>query len=420
MRMIDSAWLIALLLLAVDLLLAATRSGLVNARVPQLLSLREQSPAAVDRVLGLLEKPRLRATLRLMVVLSHAFVVLFVWWAAVRQWSLPSQLGWLALIGFLTVSVLLIFEFGIERLLLRQPEAAALALTPVAVAMDFLLRPLAAGLLAVQGMPAVLERQPGAMTEDELKTWVEVGEPQGGLEKDERRMIYSIFQFGDTLCREIMIPRVDVLALDVDTALDQAIQALVESGHSRVPVYQNTIDNVVGVLYAKDLLRIRPETGQDGSIRDLLRTAYFVPESKKVDDLLAEMQARGVHVVIVVDEYGGMAGLVTLEDIVEQIVGEIRDEYDQGEELPYQEINPEEFLVSGRLDVEDLNEILGTHLNREQADTLGGYIYGAIGRMPAGGEQVQLEDWLLTVEQVRGRQIRQVRVRKNHRSEELE
>lgn len=418
--MIDFAWFIALLPLALDGLFAATRSSLANARVPQLLSLREKSPSAVDRVLGLLEKPRLRATLRAMMVFSHASVVLFIWWAAARQWSLTVQLAWMTLAAVSAVCLLLLFEFGLERLVLRQPENSALSLSLVAVGIDFLLRPLTALLQAAQGAQAAVERQPGVVTEDELKSWVEVGEPEGGLEKDERRMIYSIFQFGDTLCREIMVPRVDVLALDVETPLDQAIQALVESGHSRVPVYQNTIDNVVGVLYAKDLLRIHPEGVQTGSLHHLLRTAYFVPESKKVDDLLAEMQARGVHMVIVVDEYGGMAGLVTLEDIVEQIVGEIRDEYDQGEELPYQEITPEEFLVSGRLDIEDLNEILNTHVTREQADTLGGYIYGAIGRVPAGGEQVQLEDWLLTVEQVRGRQIRMVRARKNHKSEELE
>ena len=180
-----------------------------------------------------------------------------------------------------------------------------------------------------------------------MKTWVEVGQPEGGLEADERRMIYSIFQFGDTLCREIMVPRIDVLALEVKTPLSQAINTLMESGHSRVPVYDDMIDNVIGVLYAKDLLRLQNSTGEKPALSKFLRPAYFVPETKKVDDLLAEMQAKGVHIAIVVDEYGGMAGLVTLEDIVEEIVGEIRDEYDQKEELLVQKINDDEYLFQG-------------------------------------------------------------------------
>ena len=153
------------------------------------------------------------------------------------------------------------------------------------------------------------------------------------MEPDERKMIYSIFQFGDTLCREIMVPRIEVLALDVNTPLNTAINQLVESGHSRAPVYEDVIDNVVGLLYAKDLLKMHTGPTDKQTIRKFLRPAYFVPESKKVDELLAEMQAKGIHLAVVVDEYGGMAGLVTLEDIVEEIVGEIRDEYDQSEEL---------------------------------------------------------------------------------------
>jgi len=238
---------------------------------------------------------------------------------------------------------------------------------------------------------------------------VEVGESAGGLEKGERQMIYSIFHFGDTLCREIMVPRIDILALEADSGVTESIQALTLSGHSRVPVYDDTIDNVVGLLYAKDLLRTQLDETPPESIRPFLRPAYFVPESKKVDELLREMQARSIHMAIVVDEYGGMAGLVTMEDIVEEIVGEIRDEYDQGEEYLYQRVSDDEFLLNGRIGLDDFNEILGTDLVTELADTLGGYIYGTIGRVPTGGEHMRVEDWDLMVEQVSGRRIRKVR-----------
>jgi len=166
-------------------------------------------------------------------------------------------------------------------------------------------------------------------------------------------------------------------------------------------------------LYAKDLLRAQLDETHPESIRPFLRPAYFVPESKKVDELLREMQTRSVHMAIVVDEYGGMAGLVTLEDIVEEIVGEIRDEYDQGEELLFQRISDDEYLLNGRIGMDDFNDLLGTNLVTELADTLGGYIYGTIGRVPTGGESMKVEDWDLTVEQVSGRRIIKVRAHRH-------
>ena len=192
---------------------------------------------------------------------------------------------------------------------------------------------------------------------------------------------------------------------------------MVESGHSRVPVYDDVIDNLLGMLYAKDILKVNLQEDST-SIRELLRPAYFVPEAKKVDELLKEMQARGVHIAIVVDEYGGMAGLVTLEDIVEEIVGEIRDEYDQSEEIPYQQINDDEFVLTGRLDLDDVNSLLNISLSNDTADTLGGFIYGSIGKVPAEGEQVTVDGWTLTVEQVNGRRIRKVRATR-HQPEPL-
>jgi CBS domain containing-hemolysin-like protein len=171
------------------------------------------------------------------------------------------------------------------------------------------------------------------------------------------------------------------------------------------------VDNVLGVLYSKDMLRVWREGDTAGSLRALLRPAYFVPEAKKVDELLAEMQSRRVHLALVVDEYGGIAGLVTLEDIVEEIVGEIQDEYDSAEESPYQDLGDGEYIFLGRVDLDDFNEVLDSHLTKDEADTLGGFIYSRLGRVPESGEWVQVDDLLLTVEQVSGRRIRKVRVK---------
>lgn len=414
--------LIFVLLLALDLLFTAIRTAMVNVRLPYLVGLREGREQAVDRTQDLLARTRLRASLRLMVSLGHVLLVAAGWWLAASTMGMSTTLG--SLLGGCALGIVLILlvESLVERAVFDNPELWAVRLTPVASVADALLSPVSALMTALVGAsPALEQRRTGGVTEDELKTWVEVGQPDGALEQDERQMIASIFEFSDTLCREVMVPRIDVLALDRQTSLGDAVQALLGSGHSRVPVYDGTIDNIVGLLYAKDLLRATDQGGSSGMvIADLLRPAYFVPESKKVDELLREMQARGVHMAIVVDEYGGMAGLVTLEDIVEEIVGEIRDEYDQGEDYLYQEITPDEFVFTGRLDMDDLNELLNLHIVQDQADTLGGYIYGQMGRVPLEGDRLKLDGWTLTVEQVSGRRIRKVRARRQQTLTETE
>jgi CBS domain containing-hemolysin-like protein len=391
-----------------DIFFAILRAALVNVRVPQLMDMGSNEPQQVERTIALLEKPRLRATLRVLVGLSHLLVagsVLAILEQSEIALTLAGKLGVFAVV----LLVLLAFEFIFERLPLINPEKYALALTPVARILDWIISPISGSLVGLQGPMANLPRRLGSVSEDELKTWVEVGQIEGGLEKEERRMIYSIFQFGDTLCREIMVPRIDVLALEVKTPLSQAITSLIDSGHSRVPVYDDSIDNVIGLLYAKDLLRLQINPGEKDSMRKFLRPAYFVPESKKVDELLAEMQAKGIHIAVVVDEYGGMAGLVTLEDIVEEIVGEIRDEYDQKEELLVQMVNEDEYLFKARVSLDDFNDALGTSVESDQTDTLGGILYGELGRVPAEGDSMRIEDWELIIEEVRGRRIGKIR-----------
>ena len=404
-----SLWIIFGIVFILDVLLVVIRASLLNASIPQLISIgAERSHKPIEPTLALLERTSLRVGLRFSISLCHLLLA----GAALlllKQYYPDITIGMAILSMFLVGLVMVSIEFTFERAARRAPEQWFVKLTPLAKFFDIILRPFSSLLSALKGNPDAVERQPGSVTEDELKSWVQTAENTGSLEKDEREMIYSIFHFGDTLCREIMIPRIDILALEVNTPVAEAVQALTVSGHSRVPVYEETIDNVVGLLYAKDLLRATLEEARPDNIHPFLRPAYFVPEAKKVDELLREMQAHSIHMAIVVDEYGGMAGLVTLEDIVEEIVGEIRDEYDQSEELLVQEISPEEYTFSGRADLDEINDTLGTHLDTDLADTLGGYLYGVIGRVPVGGEQVRLEHWNLTIEQVSGRRIRKIR-----------
>lgn len=401
-------WVFAgVILLILDLLIVAVKTSFGHAKLPQLLNLRESREKTINQTVRLIEKPRLRISLRLAVVLAHFLLAGYITLMFINYANMTNV--WLILLYLLIVMILLsIIEFGIESLVLREPEENAIRLKFVGVLINILFSPLSALMLTLLG-PNANQVTLASMTEEDLKNWVEVGQPEGSLEKGEREMIYSIFQFGDTLAKEIMVPRIDVLALDINTTLGDARETFVSAGHSRVPVFEDTVDNVVGLLYAKDLLSVQQDDELIANHRDLLRLAYFVPEAKKVDELLAEMQTRSMHMAIIVDEYGGVAGVVTLEDIVEEIIGEIRDEYDESEEMPYIQLNNDEYVFQGRVDLDIFNEIMETNIATDNADTIGGFIYGEIGDVPTGGESLQADGVTLIVDQVVGRRITKVR-----------
>ncbi len=403
-------WILTGIIFLLDLLLVAVKASMTYARLPQLFNLRETREQAVDRTVEVLENPKLKTSLRLSVILVH---FLFVGLVTLLLQPFMAEVGIWLFILFLLVGMMIlsIIEFSVESLILKQPEENAIQMRFYAALVLFLFNPLSSLLMKILG-PNAAQVTLASMTEEELKNWVEVGQPEGSLERGEREMIYSIFQFGDTLAKDIMVPRIDVLALDIKATLGEARATFLSAGHSRVPVYEDTVDNVVGLLYAKDLLSIQEDDALISSHRELLRLAYFVPEAKKVDELLAEMQARSMHMAIIVDEYGGVAGVVTLEDIVEEIIGEIRDEYDESEEMPFSVVNENEIIFLGRVDLDIFNEMMGSSIATENADTIGGYIYGEIGDVPNGGEILREDGVTLIVEEVVGRRITKVRARR--------
>ena len=399
------------LFLLLDLITSATRSAFSNSSLARLLIQRENMVSQVNRTTQLLSNtPRTQASLNLFqsilrFLIAGLSLVLFVPWA-VTQYQLPYSLGVLLLASLVTFFL----EWLIETAVSHHPETWAIRLSSYVRVLSLVMSPLLA--LPFLFISSSETNQEGGVTETELISLVEAGQEEGFLEHEEQKMIVSIFRLGDTLVREIMIPRIDILALDVNTPIDQTMDALQQSGHSRVPIYKDSVDNILGLLYAKDLLGIWREGKREVSLSDHLRPAYYVPEAKKADELLTELQAKRIHMAIVVDEYGGVAGLVTLEDIVEEIVGEILDEYDQAEEMVYQTINDDEYLFQGRIDLDDFNDIMGTQLPNSEADTLSGLIYSRIGRVPAAGDHVQIEGLQLTVEQVSGQRIRKVRAQR--------
>ena len=250
------------------------------------------------------------------------------------------------------------------------------------------------------------------ITEDEIRHLVDVAEEEEEIEEDERELIHSIFEFGDTVVREVMVPRPDMVTIVADASLDQALETIVKAGYSRIPIYEGDIDNVIGILYAKDLLQRLQDDKRNGvTARSFGRAPTFVPEQKKVAELLREMQESKVHIAIVVDEYGGTAGLVTIEDLIEEIVGEIVDEYDVEEPL-FETLDDDSVRVDARLPIDELNELMDVELPDEEWDTVGGLVFGLAGRVPAQGERVKFDSVEFETERVTGRRVQKVLVRK--------
>jgi putative hemolysin len=247
---------------------------------------------------------------------------------------------------------------------------------------------------------------------DDARVLLEAGDNQGLLERDEREMIVNIFELGDTKVREVMVPRIDVVGIPIDATLDDALETILAAGHSRIPIYRESIDDIAGLLYAKDLLKAFRDRDFSPELGPFLREAYFVPESKPVDELLAELKTRKVHMAIVVDEYGGMAGLVTIEDLLEEIVGEIQDEYDV-EESRIELVSESEGLFHAGVDIDDVNRLMAIELPTDDVDTLAGLVFTRLGKVPEPGEWAHFDDADIEVLAVAGRRIHRVRVVKH-------
>jgi putative hemolysin len=249
--------------------------------------------------------------------------------------------------------------------------------------------------------------EPAFLTLEELNRHLQVREEAGALEVEEREMIEEILEFGQTMVREVMVPRIDIKAVPVDEEYGVIRQIVAETGHSRLPVFDGDIDHVIGIMHVKDMLR--QPAGEKTLPRDFARKVLFVPETKMIDDLLREFQQESRHMAIVVDEYGGTAGLVTLEDLIEEIVGEIQDEYDSEAPL-VREAQPEVWIADAVVSIDEFNEFTGITLPEDGWDTLGGFLYSLEGKVPETGQVLEWEDLLFTIEEIEGRRIRMVKI----------
>lgn len=246
------------------------------------------------------------------------------------------------------------------------------------------------------------------ITEEEIKTMLYVGEEEGEIEPEEREMIHKIFEFGETTVKEVLVPRMDMVCIEANRSLEEAVDKALEHGFSRLPVYEGTVDNIVGIVHIKDLFTHIREKRQV-SLKEVMRPTYYVPETKKVSDLLKDLQRSRQHMAICTDEYGGTVGLVTIEDLLEEIVGEITDEHDPRMEL-IKKVNERTYIVNGAVPIDDLNKYLGSNFPEENSETIGGFVFHCLGKLPKPGDSIEYDGYEISVQKIEKRRIVQVKI----------
>ncbi len=324
------------------------------------------------------------------------------------NWGALIAASLVALVGGLAIQI------GPQFIVVQRPGRWAGTFTRMADAVRLTLGPVATFFtlpaLALLRMRGVELRAEDEVSEaEELLRAVGVEKQERTIEAEEADMIRGVISLEALTAREVMVPRIDVVAVEADATMREAVDVVVAEGVSRVPVYRGSIDTIVGLLYAKDLLRALASGGQPQRLDELLRPAYFIPEAKRTDDLLREMRQNKVHIAIVVDEYGGTAGIVTIEDMLEEIVGEIEDEFDEPE-APIERVSEDEAIMDARVPIDDLQEMFGLTLERDDFDTVGGFVYTQLGKIPDVGDEIRVDGLLVRILSVSGNRINKVNV----------
>jgi CBS domain containing-hemolysin-like protein len=403
-------------------MLAAAETSLTRMSRARAMHLREEQRRGAAQLLNLVEQPArfLNLILLMLLVVQFTATALFT---SVMDRIVGGGLGVAIAALFMTLITFIFAEVAPKTYAVQHTDRAALAIAPVVYVLTRLpvLGPLTRLLIGIGNVvtPGKGLKSGPFISEDEIKAMVDEAERDEVIEEEEREMIHSIFEFGDTILREVMVPRPDMVAVPRETSLQQVLELILRSGYSRIPVYDGTIDEVVGLAYAKDVLRRLHDGQADKPLTDILRPAQFMPESMRAAECLREMRKRKSHMVIVIDEYGGTSGLVTLEDLLEEIVGEITDEYDR-EEPNIEPLPDGDYRVNARLGIDEVNELLDVELPSTEWDSIGGLLFNLVGGVPREGQEVEFQGLRLRAERVQGRRIGRVRIHRLTPPEESE
>jgi putative hemolysin len=419
-------WLLAAVLVLFGSVLAMAESSLTRMTRIRAMALEEEGRRNAHLLVRLeTDPPRFLNSVYLAVMIVQNGSAILVAILAERTWGGGAAVTIVSF--FFTLLYFVLVEAMSKTYGIQHSDRAALALAPVVFFLGRLLQyptRLLIGLANIL-LPGKGLREGPWVSERDIRSMAEVGSEEGSIEEGEKELIHSIVEFGDTIAREVMVPRPDIVAIE-DTESLREVQALVlQHGYSRIPVYHEDLDDVVGVVFAKDVLKALHQGKWDMPLDEVSRPARFVPESKRVAELLKEMQQEKFHLAFVTDEYGSITGIVTLEDLLEELVGEIADEYDR-EEPEMAEVGEGVYRVSGKLSIDDLNELLEAELPDEEWDTVGGLVLGIFGKIPDAGEEAMLQGITFKAEEVVGRRIVSVLItriaaepRAEHQSEEV-
>lgn len=316
--------------------------------------------------------------------------------------------------GILTILVLIFGEIIPKTLATMFSEKLALIYSPVIYALMWLLTPAIFVINQISQFLLLLlhidmSKRGAIITETELRTMVDVSHKEGIIETEERKMINNVFDFGDAEAKDVMVPRIDMAMADVNSSFNDLLELFQKERFTRIPIYENSTDNVIGIINMKDLLLY--DKKEDFNVRNFLRKAFYTYESKKLSELMREMKKTSVNIIIVLDEYGVTVGLITIEDLLEEIVGDIRDEYDAEEEEEFKKISDTEYLIEGQMKIDDLNDHLNLNLSSENYDSVGGIIIENLDRIPAAGDSILLDNIRLTVQKLDNKRIDKVNVK---------
>ena len=409
----DWGLLVAVIVLfAASAVLALSETAFTKMSRIRAIQMEEEGKRSAAKLARMLEEPARTLNAVLLAVLVCQFT------AATLVGVLLERHGAVAVLVGTVLEVVLFFvvaEVAPKTYAIQHTDRAALRVTPLLwfLTQFWPVRMLSSGLIGAANviLPGKGLKQGPFVTEEEIRTMADVAADEDAIEREERALIHSIFEFGDTVVREVMQPRPDMVTVDAGDTIESAIAAAIDGGFSRIPACEGTSDHILGLVYLMDLVR-RARDGEGGQpVRSAVRPAIFVPEQKRVAELLREMQKQQFHMAIVIDEYGDTAGLVTLEDLLEEIVGEIADEYDV-EAPTVEHLSDGSLRVAGRTPIDEVSEELGTELPDTEWDTVGGLVLNLLGHVPENGETVRFLEFELTAEQVHERRIGSVHIRR--------
>jgi CBS domain containing-hemolysin-like protein len=403
----DWVMVVAVVVLVVaSVMLALAETSLVRTSRARALALVEEGRRGARQLLDLVEHPEQFLSGVLLLVLVCQLVVATLVGILAERWF--GGLGVAVATVFEVVVLFVVGEALPKNWAVQNPDRSALLAAPVvAVVVGFWpVRQVCRALVAAGELLSGPRRRPAAVSESELLAMADVAVEEQVIETEERALIHSIIEFGDTIVREVMVPRPEMRTVEASLSVDEALGVALAAGYSRLPAFEGNVDDIVGIAYVKDMVRADRAGHGQAQVRSCLRPAHFVPETKRVAALMREMQERTFHLAVVVDEYGGTAGLVTLEDLIEELVGEIVDEYDV-EDPPIVALESG-LSVSGRLTVDALNEELGATLPTGTWDTVGGLLFGTLGRVPRPGDAIEVAGHRLVADQVQGNRVGRV------------